>query len=274
MDRYKKRLAKLQARKYDKHVVYTQPEEPQEQIPGKLYPANPKIGIIIGTYGTPNYIRLHLARMSYYYRNVRVIVHDDSSDKQEQLYKICSEAKVEFASTASRLGWLCGDIHALLFGLEWAKLNNLDILVKFSRRFIPLKNFIPDLINLALESQYTTFGNRCEIRNYDFKTEAYAVSVRAWIPLYDTIVKTIHARMEDMFVVEQVVHRWAHIILNKHKMLINTSFDNVGRGYAIWDFVKNSRDRTDNQYLWHLSNSVDDYVSEANRISLPWVTQA
>ena len=237
-----------------------------------LYPKNPKIGLVIGTHGSEGFIRLQLASRKKNYPDIPVLVHDDSSSRGSQLKKICDSHKnVEFISTPYHYGWCPGDVNALLFGLNWAVDNNIDILVKFSRRFIPLVSFSDELLRIAKKSQCPTFSNICHVWGYGFRTEAYAVSTKAWLNRLDIIKETIdyHVnRGRHTFFVEPVIHSWAVETYNEYKHLVNKDFKGYGKGFARWNLLTNYRCRKNDMHLWHHSNHINDYKSMANKLGV------
>ena len=140
----------------------------------------PSIGLIVGTYAALPYVHLQLEAWRRNCRDVRVLVHDDCSPQRRALKLLCDEYGVEFQSTPSRCGHVVGDLSVFLCGLQWAAKRNVEILVKLSRRFIPLVPWQRELSRLAYESQYATYSGLCRHHGYGFRTECMAMHVPSW----------------------------------------------------------------------------------------------
>jgi hypothetical protein len=69
---------------------------------------------------------------------------------------------------------------AFVAGFDWARQNNFELLVKFSRRFIPLFDWVRELQELAFITQYATYSSRCVHYDFGFRTECIAMHVQSW----------------------------------------------------------------------------------------------
>jgi hypothetical protein len=129
------------------------------------------VGLVVGTFAAVPYVHLHLGARRRLYPHVPLLVHDDASPKQHELRRLCEEYGCEFESNDVRQPACIGDISCLLGGLLWAKHIGLDIVVKMSRRFVPLVDWVGDLRGLALASQYPTYSNICKAYGYGFRSQ-------------------------------------------------------------------------------------------------------
>lgn len=155
------------------------------------YSENPEIGVVIGTYGSVPYVDLQL----HYLKNVngfnKILVHDDCSDKQEELKALCKAYNVDFYTTERQqfnfngIGSV-GDLHAFYQGLLWAKQNNIEFLIKFTEDFIPCFEWKSNLINLIKESSGITYSIYLDNENYNisFNSDVICFYVPAWSSNY------------------------------------------------------------------------------------------
>jgi hypothetical protein len=139
------------------------------------------IGLVIGTFAAVPYVHLQLEARRRFYPDVPLIVHDDASPNQRDLRRLCADYGCEFESNDTRRPLCIGDVSCLLGGLLWAKHIGLDIVVKMSRRFVPLRDWSVELQELALASQYPTFSNICKTLGYGFRSECVGMAVNEWI---------------------------------------------------------------------------------------------
>ena len=127
--------------------------DPEERILPE-YPADPKLGVVISTYGSIPFLDLNL----HYLVNVnhlRVLIHDDCSPARNELIALCQRyaPHVDLYSTAERM-WhkekigVIGDTNSFLVGLQWAQQNGFDLLLKLSRRMVALKEFASEFSHL------------------------------------------------------------------------------------------------------------------------------
>jgi hypothetical protein len=66
---------------------------------------------------------------------------------------------------------MVGDVSAYIHGLEWAVKGELELLVKMSRRFIPLHNWVPGLQKSCLRNPIRDLQQPVRIIRYGFRTE-------------------------------------------------------------------------------------------------------
>ena len=146
-----------------------------------IFTAPLAIGLVIGTFAAVPYIHLQLEARRRLYPHVPLLVHDDASPAQEELRRLCGEYGCEFETNDRRLPSHVGDVSCFVGGLLWAQQNHLDILVKLSRRFLPLEDWTTELRDLALASQYPTFCNVTKTFGFGFRSECVGMAVREWI---------------------------------------------------------------------------------------------
>jgi hypothetical protein len=144
-------------------------------------PWPPKIGMVIGTYGSVSYIRLQLETRKLYWPEVEVLIHDDNSDKKEELIALCEQYGATYYSTPKRLVDGLGDMAAIVEGLDWAKRNNIDLLVKLSRRFLITHPWTLALSHLAYNTQHPTYAGQCAEYMKACRSEAIVFHVESWI---------------------------------------------------------------------------------------------
>lgn len=151
------------------------PDIDQRQEPIEL------IGMVIGTAGTPAYVHLQLevARRMFGKSLPTLIVNDgDSFDELKPLAKLADEYGAEL-QYGPQLGHSVGDVRAFVKGMEWSKANGLSLMVKLSRRFIPLVSWRHGLQVLAAENPNVSVFTRRHNDRSDglFRTDAIAIRV-------------------------------------------------------------------------------------------------
>jgi hypothetical protein len=242
----------------------------------RLFPAKPKIGLIVGTFAAVPFVHLHLETRRRLYPEIPMLLHDDCSPATRELENLCAEYGVEFASTVARFQPCKGDLSAIATGLVWARARPLDIVVKMSRRFLPLKPWVADLSALAMASHYATYSSWTSSFDFGFRTECVGFAVEEWcaLGLIDEIADTI-CKPEQPFV-EGFIHGLA-----RHCAMRNTraakAFDTmVGPrpanrdGYAVWPFMGTDRCARSDNFLWHDWATSEDYSAQARRLGLPY----
>jgi hypothetical protein len=234
------------------------------------------IGVVIGTFAAVPYIHLQLEARRRLYPHVRLLVHDDASPKQDELRRLCDEYGCEFESNNSRRPSHVGDVSCFLGGLVWAQRNHLDILVKLSRRFLPIVDWTPELRDLALTSQYPTYCNVTTSFGFGFRSECVGMAVREWIsgraheqlamiamdsepPFVEALVHNIAKRLAE-FRCERAV-RWDEVMGPR---------PDDRAGYAPWKFMGTDRCERYPQFLWHDSARPNDYHELARQWELPY----
>lgn len=207
----------------------------------------PKIGIVIGTHGTPLYIKLHLETRKRLYPEVPVLVHDDCSEEIMEINALCRDYGCDFAYTTEREGQNYGDMCAFWQGLLWAERQKIDILVKFSRRLIPLSDFRPSLIKAAEDQKFATFSNLEHKWGIPIRSEAMGMRMDQWIAVAMKL-KGINE------------HRVLHPCPECFYQLLAIEISPHETGFGIWDWLSDSRGVFNGNHMWHETHSYEDYV--------------
>lgn len=226
-----------------------------------LYQGKPKLGLVIGTHGSPAYTHLHLKTARLLYPDVPVLVHDDGSDEAAALDGLCGEFGAEFSFNVRRLGHYRGDLSAFMAGLRWAKRSGVELLVKMSRRWLPLRDWREELTQLALEGQFATFSSYCDECHFLFRTECVAMHVGAWHETWRDYWRVCHFK-EEVGVLEAYVH---HLAKRVHKQVSDTP-----GSYVYWPLLGTSRFRRTPDVLWHSANATADYAARAAELGLDY----
>lgn len=244
-----------------------------------LYKTPPRIGMVIGTFAAVPYIHLQLESWRLSYPDVPLLVHDDGSPQQETLASLCQDYGADFECNSSRQPPCVGDLTAFVGGLEWARRQQLDILLKVSRRWVFLVNWVTSLRALAMQSQYATFCSYTTSFGFGFRTECVGLAVKQWhspIFLDDALCRI--ERGESVFV-EAYVHEFARRFERSngptaerwraaHVMPEDKS------GYALWSLIGTDRCERSSSFLWHDCSSAADYQSAAAEYGLQYESAA
>lgn len=243
------------------------------------YPAAPTLGVVISTFGSIPYLDLNL----HYLVNVnrlRVLIHDDSSPQREELIALCQRyaPNVDLYITSERM-WhkakvgVLGDTNAFLVGLQWARQNNFDLLLKLSRRFVAISEFADKLKRLAVESDGFTFGNYCDLDAFPLRTECVAMCVRAWsheFPM-NQLSSMIHYRLpvfaEYWFNDLARMLAYANASEKYRRYADAHRIGAAHEGFVKWeDLLGASRYDANPGALWHSANRVEDYYDASRRV--------
>jgi hypothetical protein len=236
-----------------------------------IFPNRPRIGLAISTYAAPAYVELALAVRQRLYPDLPTLVHDDASKHKAELESLCARHGVEFETTSSRLGHPMGDLCGIVGGLRWAQERGIDLLVKMSRRFIPLTNWTPGLAELAKVSQYPTYSNVCRHFGMPIRSECIAMAVQEWRSddIEGQITRTM-LRQSGRFMPESFVADLAWKLdarkCGTARAWTEGRFD---YGYAVWDFISSSRVEKCRSHLWYSANGPQDYAGLAHNLGLP-----
>jgi hypothetical protein len=157
-----------------------------------------KIGLVIGTFAAVPYVHLQLEFSSRLHPKIPVLVHDDRSPAEEILKSLCRKYCAGFQTNQSRLGWRSGDYSVILHGIEWGLKEELDIVVKMSRRFIPLFNWIPGLLNLCQEDPAATYSGPCSDFGFPIRSECMAVNTAAWAQAVPVMTRILEKHALDV----------------------------------------------------------------------------
>jgi hypothetical protein len=234
------------------------------------------IGVVIGTFAAVPYIHLQLEARRRLYPHVPLLVHDDASPAQEELRRLCAEYGCEFESNDRRLPTHVGDVSCFVGGLLWAQRNNLDVVVKLSRRFLPLEDWTTELRDLALASQYPTYSNVTKSFGFGFRSECVGMAVREWISGRAHEQLAMIAMAPQPPFVEALVHNIAKRLTEFRSERAMRWDEREGprpddrNGYAPWDFMGTDRCERYPGFLWHNSARPGDYYELARQWDLPY----
>ena len=231
-----------------------------------------KIGVVIGTCGATPYIDLQL----HYLKNInkidKILVHDDCSSEKEQLKELCNQYNVDFYSTPKNLFHKAcvgsiGDQSCFYEGLLWAKRNNIDILVKLSRRLIPCYKWIDDFKKLILESNGLTFSSFCTKDPFPIRTECIGMNVNAWTNNYT--MNHLKSSIDNEFPL--FAEYWFDAMAKQiDDQNFSENHSQLYSGYVHWyDLLGTCRFNTSNRHenvLWHQYSTENDYLKKLNEI--------
>lgn len=186
------------------------------------------IGLVIGSCGTSPYIHLQLeqARRMFSMDSLPILVVNDGDDGGHggsELAELCEQYGAELRSFP-RSGHTMGDLRVFDEGLKWAETNNVQILVKLSRRFIPLVSWRIQLMALAAANQHVAvFGRKNEDRSDGLlRTDCVALRVRKWqISSFRETMDAALASADGIGSVENFINSWMRVL----------------RGWEWWDLV-------------------------------------
>jgi len=189
------------------------------------------IGQVIGTCGTVPYIHLHLEATRQFFGSAgpdglpTLVVNDGRGEKYDEpkLRRLCEQYGAELIC-GDYIGHTTGDIRVFLEGLHWAQSHGIDILAKFSRRFVPLESWRIPLHFLAAQNRYVAaFGRRNDDRPDGlFRTDAIALRVKNWMA--EEIQKPLRDALEM---------KWTDVQVEP----LMLSFTRVNGGWVQWDLV-------------------------------------
>jgi hypothetical protein len=242
-----------------------------EMLGIKLIPNHFKMGLVIGTYGTPAYIHLFLESAKRNFSHIPILVHDDCSGCEE-LKKIVSSYGQEFSTNENHCGHGAGDIQVILGGLRWASSINLDILVKMSRRFIPFFDWTPGLKDTVLKSQHTTFANKCGHFKFPLRSECFGMYVPAWIKKRDELEKLavngIKVEQDLMDFIKEFAKPTCY--LNENYIAKNATMDYFSQYYGVWSDIGDNRMKVVPDVLWHDCCDISRYIKKSAEYNLPY----
>jgi hypothetical protein len=167
-----------------------------------------------------------------------------------------------------------GDIAAFIGGIYWAEELGANLLVKLSRRFVPMLRWVDGLLDLAMKSDYATYSSWTSTFNFGFRTECMAMAVNEWKSVSADLVSAIHA--EGTPFVEGYMHNIARRLSAQNTMKAAAWDDEVGHrpadrnGYAPWPFMLTDRCQRSADFLWHDWAKPADYAELAARWSLDY----
>lgn len=241
-----------------------------------LFSSPPSFGLVIGTFAAVPYVHLQLEARRRLYPAIPMLVHDDCSPKAGELKELCDEYGAEFEQNMARSPACKGDLSAFAGGLIWAKEQGLDVLVKLSRRFLPMVDWTGSLSLLAVEAQYATYCAWTTSFNFGFRSECVGLSVKEWFEhrLIHEIAQRIIAPGEPF--VEGFLHSLARRAAAFNCKAAREYDKRIGPrpsdkdGYAVWDFMGTDRRQRTEHYLWHDWARPEEYYALGKGWGLPY----
>ena len=233
----------------------------------------PSVAVVIGTYGSPCYVHLGLELLKRNVGKIPVLVHDDASfetvpAEHEQLRRVCVEYGADFSTNSHSYGHMQGDFSVFIAGWKWAAARHVDYLVKFSRRFIPMVNWLPELQTLAYITQYATFSNSDSCHSLGFRSECVAMHVNSWLGAgIVQEAEQLMAANHDWYI-EVITHNFSRSV-HRRNCRANQLYERVhppaepDLGYGRWPFMGSSRCTRMPGYLWRDAVSPAEYFRVA-----------
>jgi len=246
-----------------------------------LYPSPwPKIGLVIGTYNRPAHVHLGLESARRFLPHVPVLVVHDGPGESGRLGPLCSGygVGVTLAQTKERLGHRRGDWNVFAHGLDWAKKNGLDLLVKISNRRVPLYNWTGELSRLAFAAQYPTYSSVDLNIGWGFRTDYLAMHVASWLPMQARITAFAGApddgNPQATSHVEYKMHGLAREVHHLTRCEKNARLEEFegglyrGDSFGFWFLGGTSRVEADPSCLWHGADSPARFAEQASEWGL------
>jgi hypothetical protein len=137
------------------------------------------VGLVIGTHGSIPFVHLHLAQLRALGVGVPAMVHDDCSLDGPSLSVLSASYGAAFRSTRARLGHDRGDLAAVTAGVRWAAGRGLGVVVKMSRRLVPLVDWLPAVPDGPCPTRASCGPAP--------RTECMALGVAAWSGIVDAM---------------------------------------------------------------------------------------
>src|SRR5580658_5958744 len=259
--------------KTDERTLVGQRELPNAQK--KLFSSDrPKIGLVISTFGAVPYVELGLAIRKRFYEAIPVLVHDDASPQRDELMRLCDRYGATFQTNSGNLGHEMGDLSSMVSGLMWAKSCGVELLVKMSRRFVPLAEWVSKLQTIASGTQYATFGRSCQAYRLPLRTECFAMAVEPWsrVEILDEISGFMLKNRRSLFL-EQYVAGFAYRAYEMNceaaRQWERQNIRYTPRPAIIpWDFLGEGRKTKSPNYLWHDTSPPQEYANLASEMGL------
>jgi hypothetical protein len=210
-----------------------------------------RVGIVIGTFGTPAYVHMQLEARKRFYPHLPAIIVNDGNEKINEISELCKKYDAEVGMNPVHFGHARGDMAVFCSGLMWAEMNRLGLLVKISRRYIPLCSFHDWLIRMASSSESNTFGAILPKYNLPIATHFLGMRVNAWLQFRGRMSQYVYGEEPKIVDVEKRMHEWA--------VQISNSDERTFAGFSLTE----GRPAKDRKALWRDKDSVYDYMRQA-----------
>jgi len=227
---------------------------------------NPKIGIVIGSYGWPSLVELQIKIIRKVCGDIPILISDDCSDgcslypDEHSDYNRLKELTnkyygVSFWPNAVRSGHCAGDLTVFVKGLTWAKQHNLEYLVKISRRFlceVPYwiqywtHRLIEDTNNISIQRRLDTV--------WQLHTQVAILKTNTWFScIHDLMTPHLNPEITGKYV--------EHLI----QEIIDKRF---GGRYSPLGILSKEPTRKDPEVIWYQKNTLEDYIRCFNKYGL------
>lgn len=240
------------------------------------YNNSPTIGVVIETTGNISYTELQLHFLKNINHISNILIYDNCLNNKSQLEQMSKDYNVDLYITQNKLynnptiGNL-SNIDCIYQGLLWANSKNIDILVKLNDTLIPYYNWTEHLIQLAIESNASTFNSYCEKDQENFRIDCIGLNVNIWTKSYP--LQSLLWTIENQYIVYPQF--WLHELCKtlsgnnysqKWKEYCNNY--NAGylhSGYAVWQDIlginKYTNKNRNEKVLYHLYSKKEDYLN-------------
>lgn len=237
-----------------------------EFCPHGKWENHPEVGVVIGTYAAVPYVHLQLESLKRFHPGTPCLVVDDGSPDRDRLAALCHTYGAEFRSRAARIGHIPGDMTAFLLGLDWARAQGVKLLVKFSRRWIPVAPWMDEARKLWVETGAATLNNHCSFHSFGFRSECVAMDVDLWTGSTREIERrladavklgpSMTAEQQNFFLVEGIIHQAALTAEAKaperyREWRAAHPPRKHCEGYAEWSWMGTDRRTPRPHVLWH-----------------------
>ncbi len=120
---------------------------------------------------------------------------------------------MELRELSAHHGHYAGDLQIFAAGLEWAREQGIELLIKkLSRRFIACNRWREGLLDLARRSNAVTFSSYTTSYHYGFRTECLGLYVPAWAQIPELKREATPGRR---IFVEKFLHNRARLLAER-----------------------------------------------------------
>ncbi len=241
-----------------------------------LFREPPRMAMVVGTFAAVPYVHLHLEARRRWYPGVPLLVHDDHSPVAARLAALCGDYGADFERNTVRLPPCKGDLSAFAGGFHWARERGAELLLKLSRRFVPISDWRPSLAALAMESQYATHCSWTTTFGFGFRSECVAMAVEEWQRLLLAAEIARRIAVPGQPFVEGFLHELARRAARFNCGAAREYDARVGErppernGYAPWEWMGTDRKARSENFLWHDCATARDYHALGQQWGLPY----
>lgn len=218
-------------------------------------------GVVIGSYGLPQLIKLQLRLLRAHCGDVPILVCDDCTpgnslvpdrgSKFAELLQICHAHGAALWSSPDRLGHVGGDLASYYLGIQWARALGLDVLCKLSQRLlIDIPGWLASSASGLLASGHATGCQSCYEgpHRLPLRTECILFDTRRWLRA-DTL-EILLPRPVRTLAAESMVHQAMQLI---------------EPDFWPWPLFQERRTVRDPGIVWHCSHPRSAYEELASR---------